>query len=61
MPFAYIVDSEGNIIHIIGETDDDSVAGAQQLLATINLLYGWNGVTWERVNTDGSGNLKITL
>ena len=59
MPASIIIDSEGNLAVI--DTDDDSIAGSQKVLLVGGLLYGWNGTTWERVTTDGSGNLNVNL
>ena len=54
-----VTDENGN--PIICDTDDDSIAGSQKPQIVVNLHYGWNGSNWERVATDGSGNLKVTL
>ena len=58
MPLAIPVDDNRAVLF---EKDDDSIAGDQNVIRIAGLLYGWNGTTWERVETDGSGNLKITL
>ena len=33
------------------DTDDGSIAGGQQLVLGSTLNYGWNGSTWERINS----------
>ena len=59
MPLAKIIDDDGN--PIIFDTDDDSISKDQKTMLVINLLYGFDGTNWERVATDGSGNVKIVL
>ena len=41
------------------EDDDDSIAAGQTLDVAIGLGYAYNGATWERVASDGNGNLKV--
>jgi len=43
------------------DADDDVVAAAQTSLRTINLLYGFDGVQWERVATDGLGSMDVNV
>jgi hypothetical protein len=43
------------------DADDDIVAVAQTSLRTINLLYGFDSVQWERIMTDGSGSLDVNV
>jgi hypothetical protein len=48
-----------NTIHL--EVDDDAIAVEQLLPTNINLLYGafeGEGTEWERIQTDGNGQLK---
>ena len=60
MPFVHIVDGyDDNSAKI--DLDDDSILKDKNHLVVINLHYAFNGTTWERVQTDGSGNLKVTL
>ena len=58
MPISRIVNDDGESIV---ETEDDNISDGQKTIKVINLLYGHNGSNWERVATDGSGNLKIVL
>lgn len=45
----------------LNETDDDVVASALSSLRTLNLLYGFDGTNWERLQTDGAGALDVNI
>jgi len=48
------------INNVTYNTDDDSIPDSQETMTNLTLLYGYNGSEWERLITDGSGNLKIS-
>lgn len=43
------------------DTDDDSIATGQTASLTLNLLYGYDGTSWERLHSDTSGNLHVKV
>ena len=43
------------------EADDDVISDSQTSLRTINLLYGYDGTNWERVQTDASGSMDVNV
>lgn len=46
---------------LVTDTDDNAIAEGQTLPLSISELYGaWDGA-WQRVNTDGSGNLSVSV
>ena len=58
-----LIDSGGNAVPAVSETDDDSIAGSQSLPTGIQLLYGWNGGTpaWERATVNNSGHQQVNV
>ncbi len=43
------------------DTDDDIVADSQVSLRTINLMYGYDGTQWERIQTDAGGAMDVNI
>ncbi|MHA2402353.1 MAG: hypothetical protein ACXADH_05120 [Candidatus Kariarchaeaceae archaeon] len=41
------------------ETEDDSIPAGETRQTEVSLLYGFDGSAWERIKTDGSGNLAV--
>ena len=58
IPYVFLVNSDGSDLT---ETEDDNITAGQKAPRVIAVLYAYNGSELERVQTDGSGNLKITL
>ena len=54
----YLINDDGTSIT---ETEDDAITAGQKAPRIIAVLYAYNGTNLERVQTDGSGNLKVTL
>jgi len=48
------------INNVTYNTDDDAIPDSQETMTNLTLLYGYKGSEWERIITDGSGNLKIS-
>lgn len=46
---------------IVTDTDDDSLTAGTSHPTSISLAYGYNGATWERLTTDGSGALDVNI
>jgi hypothetical protein len=58
---AILIELEAFNDKFITEVDDDAIAVEQELPTNINLLYGayeGEGTEWERIQTDGNGQLK---
>ncbi len=43
------------------DADDDIVADSQTSLRTINLMYGYDGTQWERIQTDAGGAMDVNV
>lgn len=52
---------DGNFWKSVNVEDDagDALANARASLATVAKLYGYNGATWDRLRTYGTGILKV--
>ena len=42
-------------------TDNDSISAGNESLITNSLNYGYNGSEWERITTDGAGNINTAI
>jgi hypothetical protein len=58
-----LCDSGGGSTTVVGNISNgsDAVAPTSTNLGTTSYNYGWNGTGWDRLQVDGSKNLKTTI